>query len=213
MSQDILQNNKRIAKNTIVLYVRMLFMMFIGLFTSRIILQALGISDLGLVNVTGGVVGMFTFLNGTFTSGTQRFITYAIGEGNMSKLKKVFKTAMTMHVFLSIIIVLLCETVGLWYMYNKLNVESGRFEAALWCFHLSVLSCGIGIVQMPFMAALIAHEKMATFAYMSILDAVCTLMSAYFIMIVPYDRVVFYCILGTFFAMIKTCYHSRDGML
>lgn len=204
MSQDILQNNKRIAKNTIVLYVRMLFMMFIGLFTSRIILQALGISDLGLVNVTGGVVGMFTFLNGTFTSGTQRFITYAIGEGNMSKLKKVFKTAMTMHVFLSIIIVLLCETVGLWYMYNKLNVESGRFEAALWCFHLSVLSCGIGIVQMPFMAALIAHEKMATFAYMSILDAVCTLMSAYFIMIVPYDRVVFYCILGTFFAMIKT---------
>ena len=91
MSQDILQNNKRIAKNTIVLYVRMLFMMFIGLFTSRIILQALGISDLGLVNVTGGVVGMFTFLNGTFTSGTQRFITYAIGEGNMSKLPKMAK--------------------------------------------------------------------------------------------------------------------------
>lgn len=203
-TNNILENNKRVAKNTIILYLRMLFMMFIGLFTSRVILQALGVSDLGLMNVASGVVGMFTFLNGTLTSGTQRFITFAIGEGDEKKLRSVFKTAMTMHAILSFIILLLCETVGLWYVYNKLNVEPGRFEAALWCFQLSTFSCVIGITQMPFMAALVAHEKMGTFAYMSILDAVCTLLSAVIIMYVPFDRVIFYCVLGTFFAFIKT---------
>lgn len=200
----ISDNNKRIAQNTLLLYIRMLVMMFIGLFTTRVILNALGVSDLGLMNVTGGVVSMFTFLNGTLASGTQRFITYNIGADNEKELTNTFRSAMTLHLLLAIIVVILCETVGLWYIYNKLNVNPERFEAALWCFHISVFTCFINILQVPFMSCLIAHEKMGTFAYMTIFDAVTKLLSAYFIMTVPWDRVIFYSILGMLFSLIST---------
>ena len=165
-------SNKRIAKNTILLYARMIFMMFIGLYTTRVILNALGVSDLGLMNVAGSVVAMFTFLNGTLLSGTLRFLTYGIGEGNKEKLRKTFSCAMTMHLIMASIIVLLCETIGLWYLYNHLVCEPDRFSAAVWCFHLSVLRTFIGIILVPFSSALIAHEHMGMYAYMSIYDAV-----------------------------------------
>ena len=136
MSEELL-SNKRIVKNTIFLYLRMVFMMFIGLFTTRVILKALGVSDLGLMNVASSVVGMFTFLNGTLLSGTMRFITYGIGEGNKEKLSRIFACAMTLHLVFAFIIFFLCETVGLWYIKNHLVCEPGRLEAAMWCFHLS----------------------------------------------------------------------------
>lgn len=188
-------DNKRIAKNTLLLYFRMLFMMFIGLFTSRVILNALGVSDLGLMTVAGSVILMFTFLNGTLESGTQRFISFAIGEGNKEKLKSTFASAMTMHLALALVIVLLGETIGLWYVYNKLNVPPGRFEAAMWCYQLSILSTFVGIILVPFGSALIAHEKMGMYAYMSIYDASMKLLAAYLIQIIPYDRLIFYSIL------------------
>lgn len=203
-SENISENNKRIAKNTLLLYVRMIIMMFIGLFTTRVILNALGVSDLGLMNIAGGVVSMFTFLNGTLASGTQRFISYDIGTGDKRQLTNTFRSAMTLHLLLAVIVVLLCETIGLWYVYNKLNVEPGRFYAALCCFHISAFTCFINILQVPFMSCLIAHEKMGTFAYMTIFDATTKLLSAYLIMIVPWDRVISYSILGMTFSLIST---------
>lgn len=173
----------------------MFFMMAIGLFTSRVILNALGISDMGLMSVAGSVITMFTFLNATLTSGTQRFISYAIGENNAQRLRAVFKSAMTLHLLLAIIIFFLGETLGLWYVYNKLNVEPGRFQAAMWCYQLSIISTVVGMVQLPFNSALIAHEKMNIYAYMTIFDAVFKLLAAYLIQIVCFDRLIFYSIL------------------
>ena len=192
---DNSSNNKRIAKNTILLYFRMILMMVIGIYTSRVILNALGVSDLGLYNVTGGVVTMFTFLNGTLASGGQRFMSFAIGERDAEKLKSVFRTTMTLHIWLAFAIFILCETVGLWYVYNKLNVEPGRFEAALWCYHLSVVAMVVSILQVPFNSALIAHEKMDIYAYMSIFDVSAKLLVAYLITVTPFDRLIFYAIL------------------
>lgn len=197
-------DNKRIAKNTLLLYFRMLFMMFIGLFTSRVILNALGVSDLGLMTVAGSVILMFTFLNGTLASGTQRFISYAIGAGNKDILRKTFASAMTMHLVLASIIVILGETIGLWYVYNKLNVPIGRFEAAMWCYQLSILSTFISIILVPFGAALIAHEKMGMYAYMSIYDASMKLLAAYLIQVIPYDRLIFYSILTFCITLVPT---------
>ena len=194
MSQSS-DNNKRIAKNTLLLYIRMLFMMAIGLYTSRVILNVLGVSDMGLMSVASSVITMFTFLNSTLASGTQRFISFAIGEGNAERLRAVFRSAMTMHLLLAVIIFILGETLGLWYVYNKLNVASGRFYAALWCYQLSIISTMVGMIQLPFNSAMIAHEKMGIYAYMTIYDAVFRLLAAYLIQIVDFDKVIFYSIL------------------
>lgn len=185
-------DNKRIAKNTLLLYARMLIMMFIGLFTSRIILQALGVSDLGLYSVCGGVVSLFSFISGTLAGGTQRFISFGIGEGNMEKLKRTFASAMTLHLLMAVIILVIGETLGLWYVYNKLNVDPGRFEAALWCYQFSLVTAVISVIQTPFNGALIAHEKMDIYAYMTIFEVAIKLIAAYAIMIVSYDRLVCY---------------------
>ena len=197
-------SNKQIAKNTLFLYLRMIFMTLIGLFTTRVILNALGVSDLGLMNVAGSVVAMFTFLNGTLSSGTQRFLSYAIGERDIQKLKKTFSSALTLHLLLALIIVVLGETVGLWYVYNKLVVEPGRFEAAMVCYQLSILGTFIGIVLVPFNSALVAHEHMGMYAYMAIYDAVAKLLAAYLIQIVPWDRVIFYSTLTFVIGFIPT---------
>ena len=197
-------SNKKIATNTLLLYVRMLFMMAIGLFTSRVILNALGVSDMGLMSVASSVITMFTFLNATLASGTQRFISYAIGENNVQRLRQVFKSAMTLHLLLAIIIFILGETIGLWYVYNKLNVEPGRFQAAMWCYQLSIISTMVGLIQLPFNSALIAHEKMGIYAYMTIFDAVFKLLAAYLIQIVYFDKVVFYSVLTFIAGLLST---------
>lgn len=209
MLEESRANNRRIAINTLLLYVRMLIMMFIGLFTSRVIFNALGVSDLGLMNVAASVITMFTFLNGTLSSGTQRFISYGLGEGNIDKLKQTFSSTMTLHLLLSIGILILGETVGLWYVYNKLNIEPGRFNAAMWCYQLSIISTVVSIIQVPFNSALIAHEKMGVYAYMSIFDAVGKLAAAYLIVIVPVDRVIFYSTLTFFIVLIQTYLYNR----
>lgn len=179
-------------------------MMIIGFFTSRVILNALGISDLGVMNVAGSVIAMFTFLNSTLASGTQRFLTYGLGEGNIEKLKQTFANAMTLHLVLAIIILILGETAGLWYVNNKLNVPEGRESAAMWCYQLSILSTCIGIILVPFNASIVAHEKMGMYAYMSIYDAVCKLLAAFLIQIVPFDRLIFYSTLSFLIALTPT---------
>lgn len=127
---DTLQDNKRIAKNTLLLYVRMLFMMAINLYTSRVVLNTLGVEDYGIYNVVGGVVAMFGFINGSMASATQRYITFALGKGNFENLQKVFSTALQIHLLISLLIVILGETVGLWFMYEQMKIPADRMDAA-----------------------------------------------------------------------------------
>ncbi len=189
-------DNRKIAKNTIFLYFRMLVMMGIGLFTSRVILHALGASDLGITNVVGGLVTMFTFLNGTLSGATQRYITYALGEQNKSKLQDTFSTAFLLHTVMAIVLVAIIEIVGLWFLYNKLNIPEGRMNAAFWLFQFSTIRCGISITQVPYNACIIAHEKMGAFAYLSIFDVVAKLGIVYVIWAYNGDRLILYGLLG-----------------
>ena len=136
---DIAANNKRIAKNTLMLYIRMLFMMGVSLFTSRVILETLGVEDFGIYSVVGGIITMFAFINGGMVSATQRFITFEIGKGNMEKLKSVFSTSLQIHALISFIIVVLGETVGLWFLYEKMVIPEGRMDAAMWVYQCSII--------------------------------------------------------------------------
>lgn len=185
-------DNKRIAKNTLLLYFRMLVMMLLGLFTSRVTLHALGASDLGIANIVGGVVTMFTFLNGTLSGATQRFITFALGERDKQKLQDTFSAAFLLHTLLAVILVLLIEIVGLWFLYHKLNIPEGRMTAAFWMFQFSAISCGLNITQVPYNACIIAHEKMGAFAYLSIFDVVAKLAIIYVVWAYSGDRLILY---------------------
>lgn len=187
-----MSDSKRLAKNTLLLYFRMLITLVIGLYTSRVVLSALGISDYGLYNVVGGVVSMFTFINGSLAAGTQRFLTFELGRGETENLKKVFSTAIVIHLCLGIIILILSETIGLWFVLNKMNFEPGRINAALWVYHFSIIACFISVLQVPFMSSLIAHENMTIYAYMGIYDAVMKLLVVFLLYISPIDRLIFY---------------------
>lgn len=204
---DTSANNKRIAKNTLLLYVRMLFMMAISLFTSRVILSTLGIEDYGIYNVVGGVVAMFGFLNGSMSSATQRFITFALGKGDEDRLQTVFSTTLQIHALIAFIIVLLGETVGLWFLFNKMQIPVERMNAAFWVLQCSIVSIVVMIVSVPYNACIIAHEKMSAFAYISIFEAVSKLIVAYCIVISPIDKLILYAImLATIAIIIRLIY-------
>jgi len=194
MSNKTSDNNKRIAKNTLLLYFRMLITMLVSLYTSRVVLQTLGISDYGLYNVVGGVVTMFTFINGTLASGTQRFLTFELGANNKEKLHRVFNTAMALHGLLALVLFFLVETIGLWFLYNKMNIEAGRMDAAFWVFQFSCITMLINVIQVPYMSSLISHEKMDIYAYMSIFDVVMKLLIVFLIQVVDYDKLILNCI-------------------
>lgn len=185
-------DNKRIAKNTILLYCRMLFLMFISLFTSRIVLKALGVEDYGTYQAVGGVVGLMAFINGALSTGSSRFLTYELGAGDKERLRKMFSTVLSAHIILGLFIVLLGETVGLWFVTHKLIIPEGREFAALFCYHLSILSCFFTVTQVPYGASIVSHEKMDIYAYMSILDAVLKLAIVYAIYISPFDKLITY---------------------
>lgn len=189
------QNNKRIAKNTLLLYFRMLFMMAVSLYTSRVVLNALGVEDFGIYNVVGGVVAMFSVLSGSLSAAISRFITYELGKGNQEKLKKIFSSAVTIQLLLSLIIIVVAEGLGLWFLNAKMNIPVSRMMAANWVFQFSILTFAINLVSVPYNAAIIAHEKMSAFAYISILEAIGKLAIAYLILISPIDKLIFYAIL------------------
>lgn len=190
-------DSKRIAKNTVMLYIRMLFMMAISLYTSRVILQTLGVVDYGIYNVVWGVATMFSFLNAALSSSTQRYLTFELGGGNSSRLRDVFCTSVNLHAALSVVIALLIETVGLWFLYNKLSIPPERFQAAVVTFHLSVVTTVILVMNVPYMAAIIAHEKMQAFAYLSVLEVVLKLAIVYLLLISPIDKLILYVTLYT----------------
>lgn len=195
MSQDTSANNKRIAKNTLLLYCRMLIMMAVTLYTSRVVLATLGVEDFGIYNVVGGVVTMFAFLNGTISSVTQRYLTYELGTGNKKKLQSVFNTSMCIHWIIALIIILLAETIGLWFVFNKLVIPNERMTAAIWVYQFSILSTVIFIISVPYNACIIAHEKMSAFAYISIIEVILKLLVVYCLCLSSQDKLILYAFL------------------
>ena len=188
-------NNKRIAKNTLLLYFRMLFMMVVSLYTSRVILNALGVEDFGIYNVVGGVVTMFTVISGSLSAAISRFITYELGKGDQSKLNKIFSASVTIQLLLSLIIVVLIESVGVWFLNAKMTIPADRVTAANWVLQFSIITFVINLISVPYNAAIIAHERMSAFAYISILEAIGKLAIAFFIMWSPIDKLIYYAIL------------------
>lgn len=188
-------NNKRIAKNTLLLYFRMLFMMAVSLYTSRVILNTLGVEDFGIYNVVGGVVAMFGFLNGSMSSATQRYIIFALGKGDEKRLQTVFSTTLQIHTLIAAIIVTLGETIGLWFLYNKMQIPTERMDAAFWVLQFSIISTVIMIVSVPYNAAIIAHEKMSAFAYISVLEVVLKLAIVYMLVVFSVDKLILYAFL------------------
>lgn len=185
-------DNKRVAKNTLVLYFRMLFMMLIGLYTSRINLQSLGVEDFGIYNVVGGIVVMFSIINGSITASISRFLTFEIGTGNMEKLKKVFSTSVTIQIGISLLILLLAETIGLWFLNHKMVIPDSRMPAANWVYQFSIITFILNLISMPYNACIVAHEKMSAFAWITIYDAIAKLLIAWLTFIAPMDKLIFF---------------------
>lgn len=184
--------SKRIAKNTLVLYVRMLFLMAINLYTSRVILEALGVEDFGIYNVVGGFVALFAILSQSLSTAASRFLTYEMGRGDKKQLALVFSSTLVIHIFLALIIVVLSEVVGIWFVNEKMVVPQDRLYATNWVFQFSILSFALNLITVPHNAAIIAHEKMNTFAYISILEGLGKLLICYLVMISPIDRLIAY---------------------
>lgn len=185
-------NNKRIAKNTILLYIRFLFLLGISLYTSRLVLLCLGIEDFGLYNVVGGLVVIFTFLNSAMANSSNRYITYALGKGDEKQLHDIVSVTCMFHWILAGFIFILAETIGLWFLNNKLNIPEGRMFAVFWVYQFSVIACLVSVVNVPYNAMIIAHEKMSVFAFISILDAILKLIVVILIQNAIYDKLILY---------------------
>lgn len=188
-------NNKRLAKNTIYLYLRMILTMAIGLYTSRVVLQTLGVSDYGVYNVTGGLITLLTYVNTMLSGGTSRFLTIALGKNNLEKLKITFSTTVTLSVVSAMIVLILGETIGLWFINNQLNIDPNRIYAANWVYQCSLFSALFTITQTPFSASLISHERMNVYAYMSIFDVIMKLLIVYLLLFFDNDKLILYAIL------------------
>lgn len=214
-----MSDNKRIAKNTMLLYFRMLLIMGVSLYMSRVVLDKLGVEDYGLYNVVGGVVTMLSFLSGTLSTGSSRFITYQLGVNDNLLLKRTFSTAFYTHVILSLFIVVIMESAGLWFFYNKLVIPVDRVCACLWVFHISIITTVISICQVPYTSLIMAHEEMGIYAKISIFDAFARLGICYMLSVTDADKLILYAILLLFvqiivvslyvFSCIRKFYESR----
>ena len=193
---DNTSNNKRIAKNTIILYIRMIVMMIVTFYTTRVILAALGVEDYGIYNVVGGLVAMFSLLSSSLSSATSRFITFGLGQGDKNELRKIFSASVNINVILAAIVILAIETIGVWFLNNKMTIAANRLDAANYVLHFSTITFAIGLLSVPYNASIIAHEKMSTFAYMTIFDAVARLAIALSIKHYGGDKLVLFAALN-----------------
>lgn len=191
-------NNKRIAKNTVFLYFRMMLIMLISLYTSRVILQTLGVVDYGVYNVVGGIVAMFGFIAGPMAGATQRYLTFALGSGDNDNLNKIFSTCLNIYVIASFVILILCETLGLWFLYEKMQISEVSINAAFWIFQCSIASTIVMLMTVPFHAIIIAYEKMSAFAFISIFEAISKLSVAMFLKIAGNDKLIVYALMMLF---------------
>ena len=190
-----ISNNKQIAQNTIFLYFRTILIMLVTLYTSRVVLNTLGVEDFGVYNAVGGVVAMFAVISGALSNAISRYITYGIGKGDKENLKIVFCTSVNIQIIIAIIIFILCEFVGLWFLNSKMNVPDSRLVAANWVLHCSLLTFVINLISVPYNACIIAHEHMNAYAYISIFDAILKLIVAFLLIISPVDKLIVYSIL------------------
>ena len=188
-------NNKRIAKNTLVLYIRMLLTTGVSLYTSRVVLATLGVDDYGTYSIVGGVVVMFSFLNNSMSGATSRFLTFELGRGNYENLKKNFSAALTTHFIIAGIIFILAETIGLWWLENKVVLPIDRMNTARWVYQLSIISSIIGIIQVPYNATIIAHEKMNIYAYTEVVNSLLRLGIVFILIIGYFDKLILYSVL------------------
>lgn len=171
----------------------MLLSMAVSLYTSRVVLKTLGIEDFGIYNVVGGIVTMLAFFNSSMATSTQRFLNYEMGKGNScSNLQTVFSNAINAHYLIGVVTVFLLETIGLWFVYNKLNIPQEQFDAAIWVYHFSVLSLFVSIITTPYNAAIIANEKMGIYAYYSVFEVILKLVIVYVLMLFPYNKLTLY---------------------
>lgn len=196
MGQNVAENNKRIAKNTIALYFRTLITMLVGLYTSRVMLQALGVDNYGINNVVGGIVGMSALITSTMSSAISRYITYSIGQGNRERLRVMFSTSVNAQVVMSVLAVIVLEIFGLWFLNSKASIPDGRMVAAHWVFQCSLISLVISLVSSPYNALLVAHERMGIYAYTSIAEVVLKLAVVFIILAFDGDRLILLAILN-----------------
>ena len=202
------ENNKRIAKNTFFLYLRMFLMMAITLFTSRVVLSTLGVSDYGIYNVVGGVVAMFGLLSGSITNSITRFLTYELGKKDYNQLQKVFSTSLNVMFILSFTIIVIGEIVGIWFLNYKMNIPAGRMEAANWVFQCSLLTFVVNLISIPYNSTIVANEKMSVFAYISIFEVVMKLLVVYSLYVSPFDKLKSYAFLLLMLAFIIRCIYG-----
>jgi len=192
-----MSRDKAIAKNTAFLYIRMLVTMCISFYTSRAVLQILGVADFGIYNLVGGVITSFAFISNTVTSANSRFLAFSIGKKDEQEVKKTFSVCLTSSLLIALILVILSETVGLWWFYNKLNIPLDRFDAATAVFHISVLNLFVSLIYTPFNALVIAYERMGVYAIVSVFTSVFNLGIVFFMMYSPLalDSVILYAFL------------------
>lgn len=196
-----LSSKATIAKNTVFLYIRTLVVLFISLWTSRVILDSLGVEDFGIFNAVGGLVTMFTVLTGSMSSAISRFITFEIGTGDVDKLKRVFSASIIVQVAFILVIVLVAETIGLWFLNNKMIIPAERLGAANWVFQFTLIMFCFNLLAVPYNAEIIAHEHMKTYAYVSVVTSFLLLVIAFLVYVSPVDRLVFYSALMTMLAV------------
>ena len=193
-------NNKRIAKNTVFLYFRMLFLMAINLYTSRVILRVLGVVDYGIFNVVAGIITMLGVITGPLGGAASRYITVALGKGNFEKLKETFGSTLMAHIIICIILLILAETIGLWFVMNKLNIPQDRYIAALFIYQFSIITAIVSLISVPYNAVIIAHERMDAFAYISIFEVLSKLAVVFLLEWLSYDYLIMY---GAFLLIIQ----------
>lgn len=196
------ENNKRLAKNTLLLYARMLLTVGISFYSTRLILANLGVDNYGIYNVIGGFVSMFYMVTSTMTQAVGRFLTFELGAGNEKKLQQTFSTSVNILLLFALVVVVLAETVGLWFVNCKLNISTERMSAANWIYQFSVLSFIFEMISVPYSASVISHEKMGTFAFVTILKVILTLGIAFLLSVSPMDKLVFYGLLVLFVSIL-----------
>lgn len=203
------KNSKRIAKNTAMLYIRMILMMGVTLYTSRVVLSALGVEDFGLYNVIGGIIILFSFINNAMVISTQRFLNYELGTNNIEAIKRIFSASVTIHALIALFILIAGETFGLYFLHEYINIPPGRETSACWTYQFSILTACASIIRAPYNALIIAHEKMSFYASISIIEVFLRLGVAFSLTAFAYDRLILYGILMFLVALLVSIYYIR----
>lgn len=201
---EIFSNKKRIAKNTVFLYIRMLFIMMVTLYTSRVVLATLGIEDFGIFNAVGGIVAMLGFLNSSMANAVQRFLSFEIGKQNTERIGTIFNVSFQAHIAIAIIILFIMEIGGVWFLNHKMNIPTERMVAAHWVLQSSIIVSVISILQVPYNALIMAKEQMNIYAYVSVIEVFLKLGVVYLLLLASSDKLIFYSILNVIVTLLVT---------